>query len=96
MDEERRAEMNDERYQNYIGGMCSCSMQYVRSSYISSGESKDVALEDKLASFAKRHCRLGDLGGVEVFVFVGRDGGVQIRNESSYRQVIGVFICRAE
>ena len=62
----------------------------------SSGESEDIALEHKFASFAKCHCRLDDLRRVKVFVFIGRDGGVQVRNESSYGQVVGMFVCRAE
>lgn len=62
----------------------------------SSGESEDIALENKFASFAKCHCRLDDLRRVKIFVFIGRDGGVQVRNESSYGQVVGMFVCRAE
>jgi hypothetical protein len=60
------------------------------------GESKDVALEDKLASVAKRHRRLDDLGRVEVFVFIGWDGSVQVRNKGGDRQVVDVLIRRLE
>ena len=60
------------------------------------GRPEHVALERELASFAKDHRGLRDFGRVEVFVFVGRDGRVQVGDERRDRQVVRVFVRRLE
>lgn len=47
-----------------------------------------VSLEQELAAFAKDRRGLGDLGRIKVFMFVWRDGGVEIGDERSNGQLV--------
>ena len=59
-------------------------------------KSNVVAFEYETAAVVEGGGSLGDFGGVEVFVFVGRHCSVEVRHQCGNSEIIGVRIGRPE
>lgn len=56
----------------------------------------DIANKVEVATLVELHSGFDDLGGVEVFVLVGRHCSVEVRHQCGNSEIIGVRIGRPE